>query len=205
MWLLSVVPDFVFHIILFIGVVGVFVCYFFKHITLPLPYNEYKFIVEVLSVFLILIGVYFEGSISDRSYWNQKISDLQIKIAQAEQKSSEFNVKLIEQVSKNDQLIEEKKNAQKQTIQKVITKYDTRCDLPNATIRLHDSSSQNEFPGSPIDSDGNSSNVKASDLIETVTINYSTYYQMREKLIAWQQWYAKNKQIFDSVEGIDNK
>jgi hypothetical protein len=205
MWLLNIIPDFVFHLLLLVGIIGIFVCYFFKQITLPLPYNEYKFIVEVLSVFLVLIGVYFEGSISDRSYWNQKISDLQIKIAQAEEKSSEYNVKLIEQVSKNDKLIEEKKNAQTQVIQKVITKYDNRCELPNATIRLHDIASQNEFPGSTSDTDGNPSNVKASDLITTVTINYSTYYEMREKLIAWQQWYSKNKQIFDSIEGVGNK
>jgi hypothetical protein len=38
-----------------------------------------------------------------------------------------------------------------------------------------------------------------SDLLENVNKNYGTYYMEREKLIAWQDWYVKQKQINDDL------
>lgn len=46
-------------------------------------------------------------------------------------------------------------------------------------------------------SDGTSSNVKMSEFLNIVTDNYATYYEVRQKLIAWQEWYKTNKQIFE--------
>jgi len=48
------------------------------------------------------------------------------------------------------------------------------------------------------ESDGTSSNVKMSEFLNIVTDNYATYYEVRQKLIAWQEWYRTNKQIFES-------
>lgn len=44
----------------------------------------------------------------------------------------------------------------------------------------------------------NPTNAKASDLLITVVENYGTYYEVREKLLAWQQWYAEQKKIFEN-------
>lgn len=41
-------------------------------------------------------------------------------------------------------------------------------------------------------------NTKASGLLITVVENYGTYYEVREKLLAWQQWYAEQKKIFEN-------
>jgi hypothetical protein len=38
-----------------------------------------------------------------------------------------------------------------------------------------------------------------SDLLSNVNKNYGTYYIEREKLIAWQEWYIAQKQIFDDI------
>jgi hypothetical protein len=38
------------------------------------------------------------------------------------------------------------------------------------------------------------------ELLTTVTENYGTCYETREKLKAWQYWYKQQKQIFDSVK-----
>lgn len=39
-----------------------------------------------------------------------------------------------------------------------------------------------------------------SDLIGNANENYGTYYELKEKYSAWQQWYIKQKEIFESVK-----
>jgi hypothetical protein len=41
--------------------------------------------------------------------------------------------------------------------------------------------------------------VKLSELTNTVTQNYSTYYECAVRVDAWQEWYAIQKQIFEGV------
>jgi hypothetical protein len=48
--------------------------------------------------------------------------------------------------------------------------------------------------------DGTASNVKASELLATIVDNYGTYYEMRERLLAWQDWYTKQKHIFETIK-----
>jgi hypothetical protein len=42
--------------------------------------------------------------------------------------------------------------------------------------------------------------VKLSGLTSTVTANYSTYYECAVKVDSWQEWYAIQKKIFESVK-----
>lgn len=42
--------------------------------------------------------------------------------------------------------------------------------------------------------------VKLSELTNTVTINYSTYYECAVKADQWNEWYAIQKRIFESVK-----
>jgi hypothetical protein len=38
-----------------------------------------------------------------------------------------------------------------------------------------------------------------SDLLENINENYGTYYEIREKLQAWQYWYKTQKNIYDKI------
>jgi hypothetical protein len=38
-----------------------------------------------------------------------------------------------------------------------------------------------------------------SDLLENVNENYGTYYEIREKLNNWQEWYKTQKTIYDKI------
>ena len=42
--------------------------------------------------------------------------------------------------------------------------------------------------------------AKLSDVIRTVTINYSTYYECAVKADAWQEWYEIQRRIFEGVK-----
>lgn len=42
-------------------------------------------------------------------------------------------------------------------------------------------------------------NVKLSELTNTVAKNYSTYYECAVKVETWNEWYEKQKRIFEGV------
>jgi len=42
-------------------------------------------------------------------------------------------------------------------------------------------------------------NAKLSDVANTVTVNYSTYYECAVKTDAWQEWYRIQRHIFEGV------
>jgi hypothetical protein len=39
-----------------------------------------------------------------------------------------------------------------------------------------------------------------SKLLDVVVVNYSTYYECRVKIEAWDEWYQEQKKIFDEVK-----
>ena len=43
------------------------------------------------------------------------------------------------------------------------------------------------------------SDAKLSDVANTVTVNYGTYYECAVKSDAWQEWYAIQKIIFEKA------
>jgi len=65
---------------------------------------------------------------------------------------------------------------------------------------LHNSSSQNELPSSTIGTVTGTSEVTTAELLGTVNENYGTYYEMRERLLGWQDWYKKQKHIFETIK-----
>ena len=67
------------------------------------------------------------------------------------------------------------------------------------TVVLHDSASRNEVARGAESVDGTPSDIKASQLLETVVDNYGACHENAEKLKAWQEWYRAQKQIFESV------
>ena len=42
--------------------------------------------------------------------------------------------------------------------------------------------------------------AKPSDVVSTVVQNYGTYYDVYDQLEGWQQWYAEQKRIHESVK-----
>lgn len=39
-----------------------------------------------------------------------------------------------------------------------------------------------------------------TDLLQNVNQNYGSYYELKEKYEAWQEWYNSQKRIYESVK-----
>ena len=95
MWFLSFVPtsflEFLVHAMLLIGVLGYLANIFLKNI----PFiSQYSIPLSIISIVLIVIGVFFEGSLLTEKVWRAKVEALEQKVAIAEAKSNETNIKI---------------------------------------------------------------------------------------------------------------
>ena len=146
---------------------------------------------------MLVIGIWFEGGISNNDAWLAKVKEMELKVAKAEAQSAETNTKLAYEINVKNKIIKENSNANS----KAITRYVTdECKLSNAVVSLHNSSSRNEVPSSTIGTITGTSNFKTVDLLTTVNENYDTYYELVNIVKGWQKWYNEQKQIFESVK-----
>ena len=195
MWMLALVPTEILQLFVH-GVVGLaavlFVASFF--------FGVYKPFIRVAAIVVALFGIYFEGGYMTEKEWRARVEALEAKVKVAEEKSSEVNTVIEKQYVDRVKVIKETANANIQYVDRVVAKYDNLCTVSNAAVLLHDSASRNEVARSSLGLDEGTSSLKISDILSTVTDNYSTYYQVREQVIGWQQWYREQKKIFESVK-----
>lgn len=196
MWVLQLLPDWMIHLAFVLGVMGVIAGFVLSFI----PFVEqYKLPIQIISIVVVFATVFLEGGMSEKAAWEARVLEMQAKVAQAEAQSAKANANITAQVASKIQYVKETTNANKQALSIYSQSLNDSCRLTNGAVLLHDSASQNQVSGSSSATAGGTSDVKASQLLSTVVDNYGLYYELREKLLAWQQWYKEQRQIHDSV------
>ena len=146
MWLMNFLPNWIFHAILLAGVLGLIASLVLKFIPF---FNTYKLPVQVLSILLIVIGVWFEGAISNQAEWEARVAEMQVKVAEAEAKSSEANVKIVTKIVKKTNRIREKGDAIISYIDREVVKnnevikFVENCPIPDIIIKTHNAAATN--------------------------------------------------------------
>lgn len=187
MWLLALIPNPVFYALFAISTIAILVGFLFNLRSL-----------QIISSIVLVISTWYIGGISTKEHWEQKVREAEAKVLIAETKSKQVNSDLALKIAENTKLVGEITNANKKYIVKYIAKdLDASCTLTNASIMLNNSASQNEVPASPGDTIEGTSDVKASDFLATVAENYGTYYEVVEQVKGWQEWYYKQKKLFE--------
>ena len=195
MWILDFLPFWVFHLVLLVGVVGLFVSFFVGSI----PFiNKYIIPVKVGSAFLLICGLYMEGGISNQERWEAKVADAKLEMAKKETASAEASTKVVTKYVTKVEIVKEKGDAIIKEIPKFITaNADGQCVIPNGFVLLHDSASRNEVPDSTRSVDEGASSVKLSGVATTVTENYTAYHKVAEQLKALQEWIKEQQSIYN--------
>jgi uncharacterized membrane protein YciS (DUF1049 family) len=195
-WLVSFLPDWVFHLIIFLGIGSLVASAILKR--LP-TLHTYSFIAYFAGLVLIVGGVWFEGGISEKTKWEEKVKELENKVQVAETKSHEVNTVIETKIVERVKIVKDTKNANKETAKLIANQLDSKCVVPESTVMLINSASQNEVARGASSTDGTASNVRASEVVETVVENYGRYNELREKIIGWQKWYLEQKKIFEEA------
>jgi uncharacterized coiled-coil protein SlyX len=130
MWILQFLPNWLFYIILFGGVIGFLVTHFIKVI----PQAE---LIQVASAVAIIASVYMIGAISNNDAWLLRVKELETKVAQAEAQSAELNTKIVEVSAAKTQVVRERGRDIVKYVDREVVKFDTTCVIPKEFVTAH--------------------------------------------------------------------
>jgi len=104
-WMFSFLPDWFWSLVLIAGVFGLIASWILK----PIPFiSNHTLPIKVISIILLLIGVYFQGVIANEEKYKAEHARLKEEIAIAETKAKEVNVEIKESVIYKDKIIKQK-------------------------------------------------------------------------------------------------
>jgi hypothetical protein len=134
MWILDWLPNFVFHLITIAGILGLLAAQFFSF----LPFvSQYTTPIKVVSIILLVVGIWFEGGISNENKWQARVTELQLKVAAAEKESAKQNTVIVEKIVTKTQIIKEKGDDVIKYIDRELVKYDNQCVIPEQFVKAH--------------------------------------------------------------------
>jgi hypothetical protein len=195
MWILDWLPFWIFHLVVVLGIAGIIASIVFKFV----PFiSQYTLPIQVISIIVLVFGVYMEGGISNQEKWEAKVAEVKLEMAKKETASAEVTTKVITKYVTKIEVVKEKGNEIIKQVPVYITKdADAKCDVPTGFVVLHDSASRNEVPDSTRSIDAGTSEVKLSDVATTVTENYTTYHKVAEQLKSLQEWIKLQQSIYN--------
>lgn len=140
MWFITI-PDWIYHTILGIGIISTLVGFTLGMIPIV---KKYALPFQVIGILVLVAGVYFEGKLATEKEFEQKISDLKVKLAQAESKSERINTKIVTKIITQKEVIRQQGDKIIEYIDREVVKYDDKCTLPNSVIISHNAAAQNK-------------------------------------------------------------
>jgi hypothetical protein len=146
MWILNFLPDWIFHLIVLAGLAGLVLSTFLLK-WIPLV-SQYKLPVQIGSIVALIVGIWFEGGISNEHKWLERVAELEAKIAVAEAQSKQENVKIVEKVVKKTEYITRRGQDIVQYVDREIVKYDEKfkpggvCEIPKEFIKAHNDAAE---------------------------------------------------------------
>lgn len=149
MWLLHFLPDsylaWVIDAVLITGAVAtVLTCFLLKYLVRLIPtLAPFTFAAQVISVAVLLSGVYFRGGYSTEMLWRERVAEVEQRLREAEKAGDELNDKLEELAKKKTKYIRGRTEYITQYIDQNLGKYDERfskngiCAIPEEFVNAH--------------------------------------------------------------------
>ena len=149
MWMLQFIPDsfllLVVNGILITGAVLTFLSFFIINKVLRWfpPLAGWLNVLQIVSIALLLAGVYFKGSYQTEAEWRAKVAEVETKLKSAEEISKKENVKIVTKVvtrTRGENIIK--------YVDREIVKYDTKfspggvCEIPKEFIKAHNDAAE---------------------------------------------------------------
>jgi uncharacterized protein YacL len=141
MWILQWLPNWLFYVILLLGLIAFLVTYLLKIIPIPALYI-YRTPIQIVSVIMIVFGVYMAGSIANNESWLAKVKEVEAKLAEAEAKGAQETVKIVEKVVVQKQVIKERGQDIVKYVDREVVKYDNKCEIPPPFVEAHNKAAE---------------------------------------------------------------
>ena len=141
MFLLSFIPDallaWVVNLVLLAGVIGFAASFFFGFVVRYLPQvAPYRMIIQIVSIVLLVAGVYFKGGYSVEMSWRARVAELEEQVKIAEAKSQQANEDLDKVRQEKVKVIKEKQIVIQEKIKTVEVKIDSQCKVTSDSVDI---------------------------------------------------------------------
>ena len=134
MWILNWIPVWYYYIILGAGIIGFAITFLLRFLPIPAIYI-YRTLIQIISVCLVSIGCFAIGFAYKNEDFLEKVKALEDRVAEAENKAKEENVKIVEKFTTKTQVIKEKGDNIIKYVDREIVKYDNTCVIPNEFVK----------------------------------------------------------------------
>ena len=148
MWLMNFLPNWIFHAILLAGSLGLISSFILNFIP---TFKLYHLPLQIVSVLLIALGIWFEGAMSNQAEWEAKVKDLEVKVAEAQAQSQEENIKIVTKTVKKIEVVREKGRdiityVDKEVVKdREVVKFVENCPIPEIIISTHNAAALNKI------------------------------------------------------------
>lgn len=145
--MLAFFPDaflaWIINTILVTGIVGFVASFFFGYVVRWIPtIAPYHLLIQVISIVLLVAGVYFKGGYSVEMAWRERVAELEAKIAISEQQSKEVNEKIVTVYKDRVKVVKETQIVVQEKIKTVEVMIDSVCKVtPESIDILNDAAS----------------------------------------------------------------
>jgi uncharacterized membrane protein len=145
MWIISFLPDWVFHVMLIAGVLGTVAGFVLGMIP---AVKQYVLAIRVISLLVLSLALYLEGGLADYQVWEAKVKEVEAKLAQAELQSAKENTKIVTKVITKTQIVRTRGQDIVRYVDREIVKYDVKfapggiCEIPKEFIKAHNDAAE---------------------------------------------------------------
>ena len=158
MWILTILPEAAIHIIFGLGILGTIAGFVLGFIPFV---KTYKLAIQVISLLVLVFGVYLEGGLADYKEWQLKVAEMEAKVAKAEAEAANKNVEIQEKIVEKTKVVREKGRDiikyvdrwnTKEVIKEVegperirreeVIKYIENCPIPKEMIDIHNQATE---------------------------------------------------------------
>jgi hypothetical protein len=133
--------EYVVHATLAIGVLGLIAGFFLGFIPII---GKYKLPLQVISIVLFSIGLWFSGSIAKDKQWAAKVSELEVKLAEAKAKGEVVTTEVVTKVIKQKEVIREKGKTITEYIKEEVSRNDQTCVIDTSVVLSHNAAALND-------------------------------------------------------------
>lgn len=146
MWMLTFLPDdwltWVAHAVTAAGALGLVAGFFLSAIPLV---SQYGRLIRPIFALILMVGIYFEGSVTTELAWRKSVADMEEKVRAAEAKSAVVNTEIQTRIVTKIKVVKEKEVVIQEKIKEVEKIIDANCDVPNEAVKLLNEAA--EMPG----------------------------------------------------------
>lgn len=133
-WLLTLLPVWIIHSVLGLGVLGLLIAFFVQRIPFV---KTYGYMIKIVSSILLVLGLFLQGALAYKESTALAVAKLEAKLAKAEAKSQKTNVEIVEKIVKDTEVVRVKGKTITEYVDREVIKYENKCPLPSEVIRAH--------------------------------------------------------------------